>query len=676
MQFNRDASGTLAPLPKPSIDTGMGLERVSAIRQGVQSNYDTDLFVPLIATIGEVTGAVYGGTDAEDDVAVRVLADHARSAAFLIADGILPSNEGRGYVLRRILRRAIRFGTKLGMNEPFFHRITDRVVDLMADPYRELAEHRDSIVRVVRAEEERFGKTLTAGMAMLQGEIATIREKGHHVIPGATVFTLYDTFGFPPDLTRDLAAESHLLVDEAGFAREMEKQRAQARASRDVAAAEAVSPAYTAAAAAGATEFTGYCSLDEGTTVVTLIRGGAAVATAGEGEEVELVLAATPFYAESGGQVGDRGVIAGASGEFTVTQTASPVHGLTVHKGRVARGVIGAGDAVRASVDVARRRETAANHTATHLLQAALRQVLGDHVRQSGSQVTPDRLRFDYTHFAPPTAEELAAVEEMVNNAVRENSPVETEETDYARAVELGATALFGEKYREVVRVVRVPGVSMELCGGTHAGRTGDIGFFKIVSEGGISSGVRRSEAVTGRGAVAEVHRIDGLLKEIGAKLKAPAEDVPRRIEKLADSLKAANREIDELRRRGASGGAATEGGVTTVGDVEVIVRRVPGAGVKELRPAADGLRGPGNRVVFLGGESEGKAAIVVAVDAPLVSRLSAAALIGPLAILVGGRGGGRPDFAQAGGPGGDKLDEALGMAAGLVKDALGGPAA
>ena len=649
MQYDRSADGTLTPLPKPSVDTGMGLERIAAVMQGVHSNYDIDLFRHLIAAATKLTGA----SDPKSS-SLRVIADHIRACSFLIADGVLPSNEGRGYVLRRIIRRAIRHGFMLGQREPFFHALVPVLDEEMGEAYPELHSQRAHIARVLRQEEERFAETLAQGMALLDGAIG--RLSGGQ-IPGETVFRLYDTFGFPLDLTNDIARERGLTIDEAGFEVAMDEQRNRARAASkfgvDLRAGMKV---------VGHTRFTGYES-ERGTgRVIEIFRGTESVQELRTGEEGQVVLDSTPFYAESGGQVGDRGVLTAGDARFTVadTQKLGKAH---VHVGRVEAGPLRVGADVTAEVDHDLRQGTRLNHTATHLLHAALRKVLGIHVTQKGSLVSPERLRFDFAHYSAVTPDELREVERLVNAEVRANAAAETRLMKYDEAVAAGAMALFGEKYDEDVRVLRVGGFSTELCGGTHASRAGDIGLFRIVSEGGIAAGVRRIEAVTGEGALEFVVQTDHKLRDVAGALKATRDDVEDKVRQLVERSRRLEKEVAQLKDKLASGrGHDLAADAATIGGVKVVATKVEGADAAALRNAVDQLKNKlGSAIIILGSvDSAGKALLIAGVTADLTGKVKAGELVNFVAQQVGGKGGGRADLAQAGGTQPENLDTAL----------------
>ncbi len=660
MQFDRAADGTMTPLPKPSVDTGMGLERIAAVMQGVHSNYEIDLFRHLITAAAKLTGA----TDPKSN-SLQVIADHIRACSFLVADGVLPSNEGRGYVLRRIIRRAIRHGFMLGQREPFFHALVPVLDEEMGAAYPELRSQRAHIERVLRQEEERFAETLAQGMALLDDAIGKLSGKQ---IPGETVFRLYDTFGFPLDLTSDIARERGLTIDEAGFETAMDEQRARARAASkfgvDLRADVTIE---------GQTKFTGYESERGKGRISHLFRGTEPVRELRAGEEGQVVLDATPFYAESGGQVGDRGVLVAGDGRFTVvdTQKLGKSH---VHVGRVESGALQVGAEVTADVDHGLRQATRLNHTATHLLHAALRRVLGLHVTQKGSLVSPDRLRFDFAHYSAVTPEELHEIERMVNAEVRANAAAETRLMKYDEAVAAGAMALFGEKYEDEVRVLRVGDFSTELCGGTHAGRAGDIGLFRIVSEGGIAAGVRRIEAVTGEGAFEFVVQTDRKLRDIAGALKATRDDVEDKARQLVERSRRLEKDIAQLKDKLASGqGRDLAADAATIGGAKVVVTRVEGADAAALRNAVDQLKDKlGSAIVVLGSvDAAGKALLIAGVTADLTGKVKAGELVNFVAQQVGGKGGGRADLAQAGGTQPENLDAALASVAAWLGERL-----
>lgn len=647
MQYNRDESGTLTPLPKPSIDTGMGLERIAAVLQGKRNNFDTDLFAPIIEAICAKSGVPYKlGPDT--DVSIRVVADHLRAAAFLLGDGLMPSNEGRGYVLRRIIRRASRHAKLLGMQGPALSELLQPVQIAMGSVYPELAVEHDRSAKLLRIEEEKFTRTLEQGVRILDAVIEKVQKAGSTTIPGDEVFKLYDTYGFPLDLARDIAMDKNLHVDEDGFHREMESQRERARASW-VGEEEAVAAIYKELQSEiGETVFVGYDAVEADAVVRAILKGGKAVSEANAGDEVELFLDQTPFYGESGGQVGDVGMIVCGSVSADVKHTKKEV-GLHAHVVKIAHGSIKVWDKVRCSVAAAARKATSRNHTATHLVHTALRTVLGDHVKQAGSLVNPDRMRFDFSHFYGLEKQEINDIEDMVNAAILENIAVQTEIADIQDAMKSGVIALFGEKYGDKVRIVRVPGVSAELCGGTHCMHTGDIGLFTVVSEGSVASGIRRIEAVTGKAAFELLREKRDELKKIGDLLKSdrPAE----RVEKVLADLKDREKEIDALKAKSASQDAVSiVDQAQTINGVKVLSARVPDMDAKDLRVLADNIRDRlGSCVLVLASVKDGQAALVAMVTKDLTGRFSAGELLKDVATKVGGRGGGKPEMAQGG---------------------------
>ncbi|UOV02252.1 alanine--tRNA ligase [Pseudoxanthomonas mexicana] len=653
MQFDRQSDGTLVPLPAPCVDTGMGLERLAAVLQHVHTNYEIDLFQGLIRKAAELTGT----TDLENK-SLRVIADHIRACSFLIVDGVLPSNEGRGYVLRRIIRRALRHGWMLGVRQPFFHKMVGTLSELMGDAYPELPAARELVEKALKAEEERFAETLDSGMRIFD-DVASRVVDG--VIPGADAFRLYDTYGFPVDLTADIARERGLSVDMAGFEAAMEQQRETARAAGKFTSTTGL-PA-DLVAQLSPTVFLGYDKLDAGgLQVVALLKDGRPVPAVQAGDDAVVILDSTPFYAESGGQVGDTGVLAEQGVEFDVADTlkfAGQFHG---HVGRVAKGSLKVGDHVVASVDAARRASTILNHSATHLLHAALREVLGTHVQQKGSLVAPDRLRFDFSHFQPMTQAELAEVERRVNAQIRANSAAEVHHMGMQEALDFGAMALFGEKYGEQVRVLKMGDYSTELCGGTHVGRTGDIGLFKLVGESGVSAGVRRIEAVTGQGALDYVADEERRLAEAADLLGGNAGEVVDKIRALTDRQKKLERELETLKARAASSATSDLGGAAIdVGGIRVLASRLEGFDARALRDAMDRLKQQlGDAVIVLAGTADGKAALVAGVNGAATGRVKAGELLSHVAGQIGGKGGGRPDLAQGGGEDGPALATAL----------------
>jgi alanyl-tRNA synthetase len=662
MQFNRTADGVLHPLPKPAVDTGMGLERITTVMQGVQSNYDTDLLQGIIKHIEQLAGKSYRAND-KDDVSMRVIADHIRAMTFLICDGALPSNEGRGYVLRRIMRRAARHARMLGFTGPVLFRVVDAVQKMMGDSYPELIERGSYIKKVIQAEEERFLATLDNGLRLLNDELDKQRRAGSHVIPGEALFRLYDTFGFPADLTADIVRVEGFAIDEAGFEACMEEQRKKAREHWKGSGEEAVAAIYHRLYEMQVrTEFCGYEELTAQTEIRVLLRDGEQISLAHSGEKVEVITSATPCYGESGGQTGDRGEIITPTARARVLDTRRPLPGLFVHVVEIVAGTLREGDAVEIRVDLEQRQATALNHTATHILQAVLVEVLGDHVKQAGSLVTPERLRFDFSHFSAMTAEELVRVESEVNRRIRGNGAVETREMEAEAAIAAGATALFGEKYGERVRVVTVGDFSKELCGGTHARAAGDLGFFRILQESGVAAGVRRIEAVTGARAVQLAQQEQELLRRLATQLKSEPRQLENRLQKLLEQQRELEREVETLQARSnADQGAKLLDQVREIAGVRVLAVRLDGKDGKALRDFSDSVRDRlGSGVVVLASAVDGKANLLVAVSKDLSGRLAAGELIKPLAEKVGGKGGGRPDLAQAGGNNPEGIPAAL----------------
>jgi len=664
MQYDRSSDGVLVPLPKPSVDTGMGLERVAAVMQGVHSNYDIDLFKSLIRSAAEVTG-----THDLESSSLRVIVDHIRACTFLIVDGVVPSNEGRGYVLRRIIRRAIRHGYKLGQTQPFFHKLVASLVREMGGYYTELVSGEARATQVLAQEENRFAETLTTGMALLDAEAAKLTST---VIPGETVFRLYDTYGFPLDLTADVARERGLTIDQAGFDAAMEAQRGRARA-----ASKFGSDLRDAVKLPGKTGFSGYDRLNDKGVVTSLIFDGAIVGALRPGQEGQVVLDHTPFYAESGGQIGDAGELIGAAASgapahFTVRDTQK-IGASFAHVGVLDAGELRVGDVVEARVDSERRISIALNHSATHLLHAALRKVLGLHVEQKGSLVAADRLRFDFSHTQAMSPQELQRVEELVNSAIRGNAPVETRVMALDEAVAAGAMSLFGEKYESDVRVLSIGDFSMELCGGTHVERAGDIGFFKILSESGVAAGVRRVEAVTGKTAYEWVVHTDQVLRDIAAMLRGSREDVDEKVRELVERSRRLEKEVQQLKSKLASGqGGDLTSQAKDVGGIKVLAAQIDGADAKSLRDAVDQLKGKlGSSVIVLATVQDGKVVLVAGVSADLLSRMRAGEIASAVAAQVGGKGGGRADFAQAGGTQPENLGRALAGVESLIRSHL-----
>jgi alanyl-tRNA synthetase len=661
MQFERDGDGTLTPLPKPSVDTGMGLERVAAVMQGVHSNYEIDLFQGLIKAAADATN-----TSDMSLSSLRVIADHIRACSFLIADGVLPSNEGRGYVLRRIIRRAIRHGYKLGQTQLFFHTLVAALEKEMGSAYPELKAQRTHIERVLKQEEENFAKTLSQGMTLLDTAVAQLKGKQ---IPGETVFKLYDTYGFPADLTADIARERNLTIDEPGYEAEMEKQRQRARdASKfgvDLRASITLE---------GKTTFTGYENQKDAAKVTALIRGKEQVQVLRAGEQGQVVLDRTPFYAESGGQVGDTGELVGTNARFEVDDTLKMGHSHS-HVGRLTSGEIKVGDIINAHVSHERRTAIRLNHSATHLLHAALRKVLGTHVTQKGSLVAPDRLRFDFSHYSAVTADELKQIERLVNEQIRSNATAETKLMAHTDAVASGAMALFGEKYDDEVRVLRIGEFSTELCGGTHVQRAGDIGLFKIISEAGIASGVRRIEAVTGEGALDWIASQNDALRDVAGLVKGTTSDVAEKVQQLIDRSRKQEKEIAQLKSKLASGkGSDLSAQAVDVAGVKVIAARLDGTDAQALRDATEQLKNKlGSAAVVLASVDENQKVLIIAgVTSDQIARIKAGDLANLVAQQVGGRGGGRPELAQAGGQNPADLDAALASVVTWVRAKLG----
>ena len=669
MQFNRSSDGTMTPLPKPSVDTGMGLERVTAVMQGVSSNYDIDILQGIIRHIERLSGKRYGA-DEKDNVSMRVIADHARAVTFLICDGALPSNEGRGYVLRRIMRRAARHAKMLGCAEPMLFNMVDAVREVMGDAYPDLQEREEYIKKVVLAEEQRFAETLDRGLAILNDEVATLRAAGKNVIPGDVLFKLYDTYGFPVDLTADIVESEAFSIDEAGFELCMERQRAQAREHWKGSGEEGIAQIYKELHNNGVRGlFVGYDEMSIYAPIVAILRDGVSVESAVAGDSVTVITERTPFYGDSGGQKGDCGTLSTGNGHLDVVSASRPFTDMVVHHAVITEGVIKVGDAADLKVSRSERDATCRNHTATHLLQSALRQVLGDHVKQAGSLVSQGRLRFDFTHFSALTDEELRRIETIVNCFIMSNDAVVTREMNIAEAIEAGATALFDEKYGDSVRVVRIGVVSMELCGGTHVRAAGDIGLFKVVSEAGIAAGVRRIEALTGHGALDFVRQIEDEQREIAQLLKAEAGSSRDRLEKLLVRQKELQREIESLQGRlnvAASGDLLSQS--IEVNGVRLLAVQVQVEDIKALRDLSDTLKDRlGEGVVVLGAAIGGKANLLVAVTKSLSGSIKAGDIIKQIAPIVGGSGGGKPELAQAGGSQPDKLDEALAAVAAIL---------
>ncbi|UCE89215.1 MAG: alanine--tRNA ligase, partial [Pseudomonadota bacterium] len=663
MQYNRDAEGKLNPLPSPSVDTGMGLERLAAVMQGVHSNYDIDLFQTLIKRAAELTGCKDPA-----HTSLKVIADHIRSCSFLITDGVMPGNEGRGYVLRRIIRRAARHGYELGVREPFFYKLVATLCDEMGEAFPELPAARAQVERVLRQEEERFAETLEQGMRILDASLTELAKAGSTELAGETVFKLYDTYGFPVDLTADIAKAHDVTLDMAGYEQAMEAQRARARAASQFGAEYG-----TSVDVQGSSEFTGYGNTEDEGEVIALFRDGEAVDVLGEGEGGMVVLDRTPFYAESGGQAGDRGTLTGDGGAYQVTDTQKQGQAAIGHFGQVTLGTLKIGDRLRARVDEERRRDTAYNHSATHLMHAALRAVLGDHVTQKGSLVEADRLRFDFSHFEPVSAAQLGIIEDLVNDHIRRNHAVETRVMALDDAMEAGAMALFGEKYDAEVRVLRMGEFSVELCGGTHVARTGDIGLFKITGESGIAAGVRRIEAVTGEGALRWMAAGETVLAHIASMVKGGRDDAEEKVKALLERNRQLEKELEQLKGKLASSqGSDLASQAIDIEGTRVLAVCLEGADAKTLRTTLDQLKSKlGTAAVVLAAVEGDKVSVIAGVTKDRTDRIRAGDLVNMVAEQVGGRGGGRPDMAQAGGKQPENLEAALASVPDWVKARL-----
>jgi len=675
MQFDQQNDGSLRPLPAPSIDTGMGLERIVSVLQDKSSNYETDLFVPILDAAAERAGVRYGD-DAEADFSLRVIADHARAFCLLVGDGVVPANDKRGYVLRRLLRRAIRYGRKLGIDDPFLDEVTPVVIEMLGDVYPEIEAAREAILEIGRREERRFAETLATGLVLLEKDLARLEPSAERppVLPGKELFRLYDTFGFPLDLARDVAEERGVVLDETGFDAEMRRQRARAKASWKGGTRAEGGQAYRELAERHPTRFEGYeQTAVDGLRVLAMLQEGVTVERLEQGAVGEVVLDATPFYAEAGGQVADRGVLAAGSGRGEVVDVQRPADGLIVHTVRIEAGDLAVGDVVHAEVDAPRRRAIMRNHTATHLLHAALRDVVGSHVKQAGSFVAPDRLRFDFAHFAPLSAAAVSEIETLVNRKVLEDLPVETAVVPIDEALTRGAMALFGEKYGERVRVVSIGEFSLELCGGTHTTRTGQIGLVKLTQERGIASGTRRVEAISGEGSLSRFRDEHAIVRSLEERFSIPPERVLAEIERRLEQLREVQRELERLRLEQVRERFAAKIETPRIVDgVKLVAERVEGLGAQEMRELADALRGKlHSGVVVLGRAESGKAALLVAVTDDLTDRLPAGSLVRTLGRIIGGGGGGRADMAEAGGKDPTRLDEALAAAASEISRLL-----
>jgi alanyl-tRNA synthetase len=665
MQYNRDADGSMTELPKPSVDTGMGLERLVAVMQGVHSNYEIDLFTHLIEAAAKLTGC----KDREEK-SLRVIADHIRSCAFLIVDGVLPSNEGRGSVLRRIIRRAIRHGYMLGVKDPFFYKLVQQLCTEMGEAYPELVAQRDQVERVLRLEEERFAETLEQGMKILDEAIAGLQGKE---IPGETAFKLYDTYGFPFDMTVDIARERELTVDQAGFDQAMDEQRRLAQGASQFGPVEATDIQLDAQ-----TEFTGYELLEDQAKVVALLRDGIQVDQLQQGESGMVFLDRTPFYAESGGQAGDLGVLMGNGVLFEVEDTRKQAGSLVAHIGKLEEGTLKLGDEVTAQVNAYTRQATMLNHSATHLMHAALRSVLGTHVAQKGSLVDAERLRFDFSHFEPITREQLQTIEQMVNEQIRCNHPVETNLMGLEEAKSSGAMALFGEKYADEVRVLRMGDFSTELCGGTHVNAVGDIGLFKITAETGSAAGVRRIEAVTGQRAIEWMEADEERVQRVAEMIKSGREEIEDKLSQILERNRKLEKELEQLKAKLASAaGSDLAADAVSVGEVKVLAAHLDGADPKSLRDTMDQLKNKlGSAVILVATVADGKVSLVAGVTKDLTGQMKAGDLVKLAAEQVGGKGGGRPDMAQAGGSNPDALPQALALVEPWVRERLGVDAA
>lgn len=659
MQYNRDASGKMEPLPKPSIDTGMGLERIVSIIQNAPTNYDTDLMMPIIHKVENLSEKKLGESS-DLDIAMKVIADHSRSAAFLIGDGVLPSNEGRGYVLRRIMRRAIRYGRNIGLTKPFLSETAGVVFDIMKSAYPDLSEAEAFITNVIRNEENRFSETLDTGLRLLNDTLSDVKAKGQTEVPGDVIFKLYDTYGFPVDIVRDVVRDEKMTLDMNGFDENMNKQREM---SRSVATFSKTSDAYKNLSARGIKpEFVGYDRISCDSKVLVLVADDKEVQEASAGNAIALVTEKTPFYGEAGGQAGDTGKITAENFEMTVSETIKDPTGLIIHKGKVVSGSVKKEDTVTLTVDSVSRDAIACNHTATHILHSALREVLGDHVKQAGSLVAADRLRFDFTHFSLVDTESLNKIETLVNEHIRKNVPVHKEEMGAEEAFKSGATALFEEKYGDRVRVISLADFSKELCGGTHTKNTGNIGLFKIVGESSVASGVRRIEALTGDAALAHTQKTSGIVQEAANLLKEKPEILVQRIEKTLAAHKALEKEVEKLKAKMASASADQfEDDIKTINSVKVVAKKVSVDNPGALRDLADKFKDKiSSGVVVLGSVAGNKVLLIAVVTKDLTKKFHAGNIVKQVASVVGGGGGGRPDMAQAGGTKPEKLNEAL----------------
>jgi len=670
MQYDRDQSGKLNPLPDPSIDTGMGLERLASVLQGVESNFDTDLIRPIIERAEDVLEKPYG-VNSEDDIAFRVIGDHMRATAFLVTEGVLPSNDDRGYVLRRLMRRAMRYGKMLGAHDPFLYRVIGAVIDNFRSVYPELAEAEKTMARIVEVEEEKFGRTLESGLRILNEIVEKARAVGVTAVDGKEIFRLYDTYGFPLDLAGDILGDAGMTFGRDEYEEELQRQRTLARGASKMAGVE-IPEAYRSIEDES-TLFLGYEYAETSAEVIAVIKDGAHVESLNAGDSGEIVLDKTVLYAESGGQAGDTGEIVSETGRAKVTETKKPLPSLVSHHVEITDGEIGKGQKITARIDSAKREATKRNHTATHLLQSALRQVLGEHVKQSGSYVGPDKLRFDFSHFAPVSSAELREVERIVNEKIRDNIAVSTKEMDTEDAITEGATALFGEKYGAKVRVVDVPGFSRELCGGTHAAATGQIGFLKITAETGVAAGIRRIEAVTGEGALEYLLGLESGIRQISSLLKCPPDDSPARVIKLIEANRELEKQIKKIRQEKARGAGGADMEEREIAGIKVTARKFEGLDTEALRSMVDETKTKlGSGVVLAATVEDGKVVLVAGVTKDLVGRLHAGKIAKQAAAIVGGGGGGRPDMAQAGGTDASKVDEALKSVFDSVQNQIG----
>ena len=670
MQYDRDKTGKLTPLPNPCIDTGMGLERLTAVVQGRTTNYDTDLMMSIITEAARITGKEYGKKNAID-ISLRVLTDHARASVFLINDGVIPSNEGRGYVLRKIMRRALRHGKLLGQKAAFFHRITSKVVNDFKDAYPDLNSNSEFIHKVVNNEEESFGNTLHYGTQRLEEILKKVHKEKLTTIPGEEIFKLYDTYGFPTDLVEETAKDAGLVLDMEGYTRAMNEQKTKAMTSWKGSGEKEVAPFYKEfLQSSPPTVFEGYEHTQGQGKVLAILKNHTPVNTACTGDEIEFLTDRTPFYGESGGQKGDSGLASNESVRLSLDDTTKPLPGLIVHKAKIISGTRCNGESLTLEVNRQTRSNTTLNHSATHLLQATLKEVLGEHIKQAGSLVASDRLRFDYTHFSPLTDKERVRIESRVNEKIRDNIQVDTQEMDVDTAIKNGAVALFGEKYGDTVRVVDVPGFSKELCGGTHVTATGDIGVFRITSEGGIASGVRRIEAVTGAPAYNTIQADQESLTTIRGLLKTPTNEEVTKLKKLLEKNRQLEKEITTLKEKMVSGQESTSPDeLQKIGDISVLIKKIEGMDAKTLRTFIDKTKNQlKSGIIVVGSVSDGKVSMAAGVTKDLTNKYHAGNIIKSIAVIVGGSGGGRPDMAQAGGSQVDKLDEALKKAQELIR--------